>query len=164
MSLNYISNNIKALSITNAALMLLDPSLELVVVQNVSLIFAIISFYAQQQHIVFYMNTFDICSTSTFVILVSKMIVLLLSGIVWMTKYLFYFFFSLYNNIHHPSKLVVGADFYCFKDKIEPKWEDPVCANGGKWTINCARGKSDTLWLYTVCSLTLKLNHLAVNT
>lgn len=61
------------------------------------------------------------------------------------------FFFSLYNNIHHPSKLTVGVDFYCFKDKIEPKWEDPVCANGGKWTISCARGKADTVWLYTVC-------------
>ncbi|KAK6154880.1 hypothetical protein DH2020_009128 [Rehmannia glutinosa] len=39
-------------------------------------------------------------------------------------------FWSLYNNVHHPSKLAVGADFHCFKNKIEPKWEDPVCANG----------------------------------
>lgn len=62
-------------------------------------------------------------------------------------------FWSLYNNIHHPSKLVVGADFYCFKDKIEPKWEDPVCANGGKWTIICPKGKSDILWLYTLLAL-----------
>lgn len=59
--------------------------------------------------------------------------------------------FSLYNNIHHPSKLAVGADFYCFKNKIEPKWEDPVCANGGKWTVIFPKGKSDTSWLYTVC-------------
>lgn len=58
--------------------------------------------------------------------------------------------FSLYNNIHRPSKLVVGADFHCFKEKIEPKWEDPICANGGKWTISCGRGKSDTMWLHTV--------------
>ncbi|CAA2965001.1 eukarytic translation initiation factor [Olea europaea subsp. europaea] len=34
-----------------------------------------------------------------------------------------------------PVKLTVGADFHCFKDKIEPKWEDPDCANGGKWTV-----------------------------
>lgn len=59
-------------------------------------------------------------------------------------------FFSIYNNIHHPSKLAVGADFYCFKHKIEPKWEDPICANGGKWTANYQRAKSDTSWLYTV--------------
>jgi hypothetical protein len=59
--------------------------------------------------------------------------------------------FSVYNNIHHPSKLAVGADFHCFKDKIEPKWEDPICANGGKWSVTLSKGKSDTFWLNTVC-------------
>lgn len=59
-------------------------------------------------------------------------------------------YFSLYNNIHQPSKLNVGSDFHCFKNKIEPKWEDPICANGGKWTISCGKGKSDTFWLHTV--------------
>ncbi|KAJ9135950.1 hypothetical protein P3X46_033069 [Hevea brasiliensis] len=63
-------------------------------------------------------------------------------------------FWSIYNNIHHPSKLVGGADFYCFKHKIEPKWEDPVCANGGKWTVTFSgRGKSDTSWLYTLLAM-----------
>ncbi|XP_009390800.2 eukaryotic translation initiation factor 4E-1-like [Musa acuminata AAA Group] len=62
-------------------------------------------------------------------------------------------FWSLYNNIHHPSKLIMGADFHCFKHKIEPKWEDPVCANGGKWTISCVRGKADQLWLYTLLAM-----------
>ncbi|KDP21178.1 hypothetical protein JCGZ_21649 [Jatropha curcas] len=62
-------------------------------------------------------------------------------------------FWSVYNNIHHPSKLAVGADFHCFKYKIEPKWEDPVCANGGKWTVTFGRGKSDTSWLYTLLAM-----------
>ncbi|CAL5345279.1 unnamed protein product [Camellia sinensis] len=62
-------------------------------------------------------------------------------------------FWSLYNNVPHPSKLAVGADFHCFKHKIEPKWEDPVCANGGKWTLNFSRKKSDTSWLYTLLAL-----------
>ncbi|XP_058196052.1 eukaryotic translation initiation factor 4E-2-like isoform X1 [Rhododendron vialii] len=62
-------------------------------------------------------------------------------------------FWSLYNNIHRPSKLAVGADFHCFKHKIEPKWEDPVCANGGKWTVSFSRGKSDTGWLYTLLAM-----------
>lgn len=61
-----------------------------------------------------------------------------------------FLYYSLYNNIHHPSKLAVGADFHCFKYKIEPKWEDPVCANGGKWSVTFHRGKSDRCWLYTV--------------
>ncbi|CAN1230367.1 Eukaryotic translation initiation factor 4E-1, partial [Linum grandiflorum] len=60
---------------------------------------------------------------------------------------------SLYNNIHHPTKLAVGADFYCFKHNIEPKWEDPICANGGRWMITYQRGKSDTPWLYTLLAM-----------
>ncbi|KAL5720375.1 translation initiation factor eIF4E [Ranunculus cassubicifolius] len=62
-------------------------------------------------------------------------------------------FWSLYNNIHHPSKLAVQADLYCFKNNIEPKWEDPICANGGSWTISFTRGKSDTPWLYTLLAM-----------
>ncbi|KAI4298197.1 hypothetical protein L6164_031785 [Bauhinia variegata] len=62
-------------------------------------------------------------------------------------------FWGVYNNIHHPSKLAIGADFHCFKYKIEPKWEDPVCANGGKWTVIFPRGKSDTCWLYTLLAM-----------
>nr|AFK47843.1 unknown [Lotus japonicus] len=62
-------------------------------------------------------------------------------------------FWSLYNNVHHPSKLAIGADFHCFKQKIEPKWEDPICANGGKWTMAFPKGKSDTSWLYTLLAM-----------
>lgn len=62
-------------------------------------------------------------------------------------------FWSIYNNIHHPSKLALGADFHCFKHKIEPKWEDPICANGGKWTMTFSKGKSDTSWLYTLLAM-----------
>ncbi|KAG6573340.1 hypothetical protein SDJN02_25256 [Cucurbita argyrosperma subsp. argyrosperma] len=62
-------------------------------------------------------------------------------------------FWSVYNNIHHPSKLALRADLYCFKHHIEPKWEDPVCANGGKWTVNFSRGKSDNGWLYTLLAM-----------
>lgn len=62
-------------------------------------------------------------------------------------------FWSIYNNIHHPSKLASKADLYCFKHKIEPKWEDPICANGGKWTVLFQRGKSDTSWLYTLLAM-----------
>ncbi|CAK9136626.1 unnamed protein product [Ilex paraguariensis] len=62
-------------------------------------------------------------------------------------------FWSLYNNIHNPSKLAVGADFYCFKNNIQPKWEDPICANGGKWTVTFARGKADICWLHTLLAM-----------
>lgn len=65
---------------------------------------------------------------------------------------------SLYNNLHRPSRLAAGADLHCFKNRIEPKWEDPVCAHGGKWTMTFPKSKSDTCWLYTVlylCILTI---------
>nr|AAR23920.1 eukaryotic translation initiation factor 4E [Capsicum annuum] len=62
-------------------------------------------------------------------------------------------FWGAYNNIHHPSKLVVGANLHCFKHKIEPKWEDPVCANGGTWKMSFSKGKSDTSWLYTLLAM-----------
>ncbi|GFZ00592.1 eukaryotic translation initiation factor 4E [Actinidia rufa] len=59
----------------------------------------------------------------------------------------------IYNNIHRPSNLEVGTDFYCFKDKIVPKWEDPVCAKGGNWSMSFLKGKSDTSWLYTLLAM-----------
>ncbi|CAN7031511.1 hypothetical protein BRARA_H00906 [Brassica rapa] len=62
-------------------------------------------------------------------------------------------FWSLFNNMRGPSKLAGGADFYCFKHNIEPKWEDPICANGGKWTMNFPKEKSDKPWLYTLLAL-----------
>lgn len=62
-------------------------------------------------------------------------------------------FWSLYNNIHRPSRLAAGADLHCFKNRIEPKWEDPVCAPGGKWTMTFPKSKSDTCWLYTLLAM-----------
>ncbi|KAM5587801.1 eukaryotic translation initiation factor 4E-1 [Rosa sericea] len=62
-------------------------------------------------------------------------------------------FWGIYNNIRHPSKLTTGTDLHCFKNKIEPKWEDPVCANGGKWTLSFTKGKSDHSWLHTLLAL-----------
>ncbi|XP_076919690.1 eukaryotic translation initiation factor 4E-1-like [Bidens hawaiensis] len=62
-------------------------------------------------------------------------------------------FWSLYNNIHRPSRLAAGADLHCFKNRIEPKWEDPVCAGGGKWTMTFPKSKSDTCWLYMLLAM-----------
>lgn len=61
------------------------------------------------------------------------------------------FFYSLYDQIFRPSKLLVNAEFHCFRAGIEPKWEDPECAEGGKWSLVLNR-KSDleSMWLETV--------------
>lgn len=59
-------------------------------------------------------------------------------------------FFSLHEQIFKPSKLPVNADFHLFRAGVEPKWEDPECANGGKWTILSSRKTVDPMWLETV--------------
>lgn len=34
---------------------------------------------------------------------------------------------------------------------MEPKWEDPECANGGKWTVTSNRKDNlENMWLETV--------------
>jgi len=65
---------------------------------------------------------------------------------------------SVYNNIVPPSRLGHGTDFHLFKEGIKPEWEDPACAQGGKWTINVPKsggGKAilDTWWLHTMLAL-----------
>eukprot|EP00218_Dolichomastix_sp_CCMP3274_P002400 CAMPEP_0170161960 /NCGR_PEP_ID=MMETSP0033_2-20121228/76842_1 /TAXON_ID=195969 /ORGANISM="Dolichomastix tenuilepis, Strain CCMP3274" /LENGTH=198 /DNA_ID=CAMNT_0010399585 /DNA_START=58 /DNA_END=654 /DNA_ORIENTATION=- len=66
-------------------------------------------------------------------------------------------FWCLYNNIVAPSKLIHGTDFHLFKEGIEPKWEDPRNAKGGKWTYNIPkganRGSTDQCWLNVLLSL-----------
>ncbi len=65
---------------------------------------------------------------------------------------------SLYNNIKPPSWLGPGTDFHLFKEGIEPKWEDPTCESGGKWTVLVPKGPNakqvlDTYWLNAVSNL-----------
>lgn len=54
--------------------------------------------------------------------------------------------------------MTVGADIHVFKHGIEPKWEDPICAPGGKWTVPFSPNESskqelDTFWLHTLLGL-----------
>ena len=62
-------------------------------------------------------------------------------------------FWCLYNNIIPPSRLSNMSDLHLFKEGVEPKWEDPTCEHGGKWTAILAKGNSqllDTNWLHAV--------------
>ncbi|KAL8486691.1 hypothetical protein ACS0TY_023401 [Phlomoides rotata] len=63
-------------------------------------------------------------------------------------------FWCLYDQIFRPSKFPANAEFHLFKTGVEPKWEDPECANGGKWTVTSnKRGNLDTMWLETLMAL-----------
>jgi len=62
-------------------------------------------------------------------------------------------FWRMYNNVAIPSQLAQGCTYNFFKTGIEPKWEDPANANGGKWTIvvpkkEGSKGMLDKLWLW----------------
>jgi translation initiation factor 4E len=61
-------------------------------------------------------------------------------------------FWRLYNNITLPSQLQIGCSYNLFKEGIEPKWEDPSNAKGGKWTliIQKTKGLLDKLWLWLI--------------
>lgn len=62
-------------------------------------------------------------------------------------------FWCLYNNIIPPSRLSYGSDLHLFREGIEPKWEDPRCEHGGKWTAMIPKGQPqmlDSAWLHAV--------------
>ncbi|KAL6185173.1 hypothetical protein ACLB2K_041308 [Fragaria x ananassa] len=63
-------------------------------------------------------------------------------------------FWCLYDQIFKLSKFPANAEFHLFRAGIEPKWEDPECANGGKWTVTINRKANlDTMWLETLMAL-----------
>ncbi|GMR31822.1 hypothetical protein PMAYCL1PPCAC_02017, partial [Pristionchus mayeri] len=60
-------------------------------------------------------------------------------------------FWALYNNIKTPSQLNVTCDYNVFKEGIDPMWEVPENAHGGRWLINIDKGRTaevmDIIWL-----------------
>ncbi|KAL0742280.1 hypothetical protein Bca4012_083793 [Brassica carinata] len=65
-------------------------------------------------------------------------------------------FCSLHGTIFIPSKLTANAEIHMFKGGVEPKWEDPECANGGKWTYVVTSNRKpalDKAWLETLMAL-----------
>lgn len=61
-------------------------------------------------------------------------------------------FWRMHNNLALASQIQQGCSFSLFKKGIEPKWEDPKNAKGGKWTllVNKGKGQIDTIWLWTM--------------
>jgi len=61
-------------------------------------------------------------------------------------------FWRLYNNVAPPSQLPPGCSYNLFRRGVEPKWEDPANAKGGKWTILLQKkpGLIDKYWLWLI--------------
>ncbi|CAM8924414.1 unnamed protein product [Rhodiola kirilowii] len=63
-------------------------------------------------------------------------------------------FWCLYEQIFKPSNLPGNADFHLFRAGVVPKWEDPECDNGGKWSIpSNIKTTLESMWLETMMAL-----------
>uniref|UniRef100_F1L584 eIF-4F 25 kDa subunit n=1 Tax=Ascaris suum TaxID=6253 RepID=F1L584_ASCSU len=60
-------------------------------------------------------------------------------------------FWGLYLNIRPPSMLHNTCDYNVFKENIQPMWEVPENANGGRWLITIDKSRHhdllDAVWL-----------------
>lgn len=59
-------------------------------------------------------------------------------------------FWGLYNNIIKASAMPCGSNYHFFRHDVQPMWEDPENAQGGKWTLNLPKNKRDSIdnfWL-----------------
>lgn len=62
-------------------------------------------------------------------------------------------FWSLWNNVKGANDLNSGSNYHLFKEGIEPKWEDPANARGGKWVLQIKTKKKTQInqfWLWSV--------------
>lgn len=58
-------------------------------------------------------------------------------------------FWAMFQHIPKPTEVVLGSNYYLFRDGIKPMWEDPINSAGGKWTfsVNSPNSKIDHYWL-----------------
>jgi len=63
-------------------------------------------------------------------------------------------FWCLWNNIKAAAELPSGSNYHVFREGIEPKWEDPINKQGGKWVITLKNSQRDNqlnqLWMWAV--------------
>ncbi|KII74462.1 Eukaryotic translation initiation factor 4E [Thelohanellus kitauei] len=64
-------------------------------------------------------------------------------------------FWSVFDSVKHPGDLEFMAEISLFKVGIDPKWEDPLNYNGGRWVFEVdgnPRGRQDA-YLLTMLSI-----------
>jgi len=97
--------------------------------------------------------------TSKSGICIEAMVIVNLDLCVWIRKSKdvnFLVIVRLHETIFQTSKLTANAEIHLFKAGVEPKWEDPECANGGKWTWVVTANRKEALdkgWLETLMAL-----------
>ena len=65
-------------------------------------------------------------------------------------------FWWVYQSLAKPTSLPLRADVHFFLTNVQPTWEEPANALGGRWVIEYKRGEEDALNLaYTLTLLAL---------
>uniref|UniRef100_A0A7S2JX99 mRNA cap-binding protein n=1 Tax=Leptocylindrus danicus TaxID=163516 RepID=A0A7S2JX99_9STRA len=67
-------------------------------------------------------------------------------------------FWRIFNNVKPASQLSTNSNYHIFKKGVEPMWEDPMNAKGGKWVLTIPKkeskaGRCDEWWLHTVLAV-----------
>eukprot|EP00474_Spongospora_subterranea_P008598 CRZ09056.1 hypothetical protein [Spongospora subterranea] len=56
-------------------------------------------------------------------------------------------FWRLFNNVKVPSQIQVNSNYHLFRQGIQPAWEDPANAKGGRWKVEIKTpAEFDNLW------------------
>ena len=65
-------------------------------------------------------------------------------------------FWYVFHTLARPTSLPLRADVHFFLKTVQPTWEEPANAVGGRWLIEYKRGEEDTLsaaWLSTLLAI-----------
>jgi len=65
-------------------------------------------------------------------------------------------FWALYHSIKPVTKLISGSNYHLFKEGIQPKWEDDMNEDGGKWVASYPKAQRDSFeeqWLWTMLAV-----------
>jgi translation initiation factor 4E len=55
-------------------------------------------------------------------------------------------FWEMYSHLLRPDTLGGGVDVMLFREGVQPMWEDPANAKGGKFTMKCRKGIAAVMW------------------
>ena len=65
-------------------------------------------------------------------------------------------FWYVFHTLARPTSLPLRADVHVFLRTVQPTWEEPANASGGRWLIEYKRGEEDALsaaWLSTLLAI-----------
>jgi len=62
-------------------------------------------------------------------------------------------FWQMYDYLVRPNDLPTTTDYHFFREGIQPTWEDPHNAKGGKWIVRLKKGLASRYWEEVILAL-----------